>query len=392
MSTGPVTVGTDTYRITSTGEKAEDMIAALEAPDPKLSKPRVISKEPVEEEKDETSQAASVLGKKGGEAAAKARKAEAKDVKAKAKDAPDTAAEPQEAAETKPVKAEGDKEEAEPGKDKKGNPRHDPEARIAVLARDKREAEQRAERAERELEQERRARTAPAAAPKEERRGGLTAGSEDVNDDPEPDLATYDGPDAYERFVKDSGRHAARQEYRAMEQQTQERQREHARGEHIHSSVVAFSDRVAKAAEADQNFLEKTADLASRLQPSFTRAEGQQLTPVHVISDEIIKSDNSAGLMLHFTDNPEEFQRIAALRTPAEIQRAVARIEGYLERDRSAAVTADTSAKRETSRAGTPVRSVAGTPTTDAGELDDDTPFSVRVKRYGERELAASRR
>jgi hypothetical protein len=386
MSTTPVTVGTDSFRVTSNTEKAEDMIAALEPPDPKANKPRILSTDgETVEEKDPVSEAASTLGKKGGKATADARKAAEKE---SAKESPDKAAKPDKAAETKKAgEAEGDTDKEE-AKSKKGDPRHDPEARIAVLAREKREAQDRADRAERDLENERRSRTQPARderpAPVQERREAKPA------DDPEPQEAEFDN---YADYVKAAGRHAARTEFRERERQSQEREREVQRDRFVHKSLETFSERLTKRAEADDTFIDRTKDFATSLQPSFMRAQGAPLEGRHVAADCVIRSERAPELIEHFTENPDEFQRIASLRTVPDIRVAVANLEGYLRArsERPAAATADTSARRETSRAGTPVRSVAGTPNTEAGETDDE-PLSVRARRFGERELAASRR
>lgn len=369
------------FEISSNHEDADSMIGSL-APDKAEAKtPRVLVNkgEKVQpEEKDETSQAASVLGKKGGDAAAEARrlkaKAGAKDPKGASVDLDEAAIKAGKERQARAGKAEetaDDKDEAEAAAAaKKGNPRHDPEARIAVINREKREALDRADRAERELEQERRTRTAPAA----ERKPAPVAAQ--ATDDPEPDLASYDGPDAYERFVKDSGRWAARDENRKMEHTRAGHAREVQRAQRIDGAINSFNDRLVKAHEADENFLERTAEISKQMQPSFTLPKDERGRPVgvtglHVATDLVIQSPHVAPLMDYFAANPSEFQRIAALGTRDEVIAEMA-IASHL--SRSDAVTADTSSEREVSRAGSPVRSVTGSP--HAAEPDLSAPQS----------------
>jgi len=143
------------FEITSNSESAESMLASLTPPKPD-TKPRVLvdKGQPVEAEEQEgkaeperkaTPQEA---GKKGGEATAAIRRKEAREAeKAEpVKDAkPAKEAAPKEGTDV-PEKGAEEQEEKPLGK-----PRDDPRARIQELATKKREAEERAERAERAL-------------------------------------------------------------------------------------------------------------------------------------------------------------------------------------------------------------------------------------------------
>jgi hypothetical protein len=386
--------------ITSNHESGQSMLDSLTKTPDKTPRVLVEKGEPVEkaDEKDETSQAASVLGKKGGKAAAEARKEEAKAAKP-AEEKPDAKEAKQgddKAKDEKAAKGKAEVEEdAEAGKDKKGNPRHDPEARveklkadIAELARQKRElreeieADTRRAPARTEAPVSREAKEAPAAE-----KPGRATFTEDYQDpnDPEPKLEDYDGDGAYERFVKDTGRWAARDENRKVQHQQAQESGHRKVAEHISTHVDTFHERITgiKKGEAGQTegfgeFMAALPDaLVSKLTPSFMipRDEQGRLVarpgPTNLITDLIIKSEKPKAILEHFADNMTDFQRIAALRDPLQIAGEMAILSNRLD-----AVTADTSSQREVSRAGSPGRSVPGSPRAAepnlTGELDFD--------------------
>lgn len=393
MSTTPVTVGTDTMRVTSTGETAEAMIEALSPSEKKPDKPRVIStdgsKDKDEPEKDEHAVA---LGKKGGEAAAKAKKEAAKakpatdEPGAKEAKGGDDKAKDEKAAKGK-AEPETDPEAGE-GKDKKGDPRLDAQARIAELAREKREAREEAARLRQELAEARRApartEAPPAAAERREAPAARTA----PDDDPEPQEAEFEN---YADFVKASSRWAARDEHRKVEAKThmEKAHREYVGA--IQSDVDTFHERVTglkkgdpKQESAFQEFMSSLPD--ELLAPPSIMVPAGQRRPVNLIADIAMLSPKPREIYEYFADNLDEYQRIAALRTRDEVIAEMAIVKHRLD-----AATSDTSARREPSRAGTPPRSVGGSANTGTGD-EDSLPFSERVRRFGQRELQGSSR
>ena len=144
-----------------------------------------------------------------------------------------------------------------------------------------------------------------------------------------------------------------------------------------------------EADTADSAFKELVAPLASQLRPSFLLEPGEKLAPVHVITDEILRSEHAPKMLSYLAEHDDEFQRIASLQTPLAIQREMAKLEGRLEG--SAAVTAGASSEPAVSKASPPLRPVKGSPHTDSGELDDNAPLSAYVQRFGERELRSTR-
>ncbi len=309
-----------------------------------------------EGEPPDLSKAASELGKKGGAAAAKAR---AKADKAKE---PETG----EAAEAKASDqdaAEEPEQPAEPEKDaKKGNPRHDPQARVAQATREAAEARREAAEARREaaeararlerLERDRQARETPAAAP-QTAQDARTA----PDADEEPREEDYE---SYKDFVKATATWQYRQEAREAQKQFYAHQAAAAAADKLDKTIGGFKDAVSKAGP---DFAASLSPEVSGLQPSFTLERGERPGPSNWIADEFLSAPERApALMLYLSEHPQDFQRIAALSSPRAITRELAKLEVGLE-----AATAGTSAKPESSKANPPVRPVTGAPSVASG-------------------------
>lgn len=394
--------------ISSSDSTPEEMLESLARPD-KDRKPRVLvdkgkpvkAKPAADDDDDEgdTSKAASVLGKKGGEAAAEARK---KAAKAKPK-GPSVELDEMALADAKKraaAKDDAQDDEDEPdeaaAKDKAGNPRHDPTARVQQATRKAKEAEERAVRAERERESERRERERLARENEDLRAGRQPAGREERRDDraarddgrPKPPAAPVldDYLKQHERYEDGMAAYLdARDEHRDREKavKVDRETRAHQHATTVVKTVEAFHQRMSEAVKADPALMETAADFASTLRPSFSREEGEQLAQHHVIADHIVKSEHAPALLRHFAadggQEGPEFQRIAALRTPTEIRLALAKLEGRLE-----AATGDTSTRREVSRASSPGRSLSGSPQTadpDLSNVDFETHMSRKRAR-----------
>lgn len=352
----PASVTEGSQTITSTSESVEQIRESMQPRDPEP--------EPDEDEGEEerprvpkkVSKAAAELGKRGGEASAEARRA--------AKEAEDEEAD-----------AVAEAEELEKA-GKLGKPRHDPRARMLVATREakaakaeREAAKTRADTAERErdalkAEVERAKAPKPAEAPAKAEPGKPVPGS----------FTTY------EEYIE------ALADYKT-EQRFKERDAKAAQD----ASVKQFADQVdsqlAKAIAARKEHEKTDPGFLSRLspemiaivnKPSFARTLEEKLGPEHVVSDEIINS-GAAGprLMLHFSDHPEELQRILALTQPIDVQvemRILARTLGVA----STAINP----KREVSKAPQPIRPVTGGPhIDDSDEPDENAPLSAFIKR-----------
>lgn len=364
----------DGFNVTSSNESAESMLAVLDVPEEGQRRARVIQdkgkavEQDDEPEPDALSKAASEMGKKGAAAAAEKRAA---DAKAKAAEERKAAKEAKAAPVGEPdelgpeaAAVDGEPDEAAKAAEKKAA-RHDAQARIAQLAREKRDSDERAERAERRAAELERAR------PQEQRQTEQRQAQPSPDDEPEPKLEDFTEIGSYTASV---AAHATRQAL-AKHEREQTAQREAAqRQQAIQGHVTGFLERLSGVKADDPAHLDNIkafmADVDPRLQdlrPSFTIAAHEK-TPAHQFADEIITSPHAKEVLSYLTANPTEIQRIAALQTFRGVSRAMA----IIERDAQEAATSAISSEREPSRAKPPVKALTGSPHAASADLDPD--------------------
>lgn len=383
---GVVTVEAGDFTFESNHHSAAEMIRDLKPSDEKDQAPREIK--PIKADKGDKpknplSEHAAELGKAGAAAAAEARKKEAKEAKP-AKPAEDEGKEKEPAkAKAKPAEAEADEEDEGDALESSPRAKARVEQATRKAAEARREVEReraRADRLEQRLSALERERTPP---PQRQ--------AEPAKEDPKPQEAEFE---TYPDFVEATARWAARQERRAAEAEQVRRAQASQRAQRIGGHVDAFKDRVAKAAEADESFMERTAALARALQPSFTLPKGRQPGPIHVLTDEIITSQSAPALMEHFSAHPEDFRRIATLRGPHEIARAVAKIEARLEGATAGNPSSDEhpGSNPEISKAKPPARPVAGSPRIANAEPGDDSSFDEHFEFHNARDREKRKR
>ena len=297
---------------------------------------------------DAASRAASELGKRGGKAAAEKRAAkgdssdlevETTDEKPAKPEKVEAKAEPEEKPEAKPDKAEAEKPEEKPKKE--GDPRHDPKARML-------EATRQAAEAKRELAAERAAKAAVEARLEALERSTPRPTAE-AKPKADPDAKpTPDAFESYEEYLDARDAHNRK----AWEAETQKRSQAEAVDR-------AIGEQKRKFAEVTVPNLEKYSEEVLSLQTEFQIPEGTKPSGENWIANELFFSPESAPtLMLHFTEHPDELQRIAALPSPRAVSREMAKIEARLE----AAPTATSPEREDVSRAAPPVRPVTGKP------------------------------
>lgn len=299
------------------------------------------------------SDAASQLGKRGAEARAKARESEpeepaektAKPIKPIPPKRDGAAAEP----EPEPVEAaEPEETPEEPPKDKRGNPRHDPNARIREATREAAEAKRQRDEAMRRAEafEARLAALERGERPRPQREAQPQPRSEG-----KPVAADFDDYDAYLDARDDYNR---RQWESGIVQRAQEQAQQHAQTQHLEQAAGRFR-------EAAKAVVGQISEEVGQLRTSFQLAPGEPETAENWIANELVFSPEQApALMLHFTEHPEDLQRIAALSNPRAVSREMAKLEARLDAATTAPAPSD---KREVvSRATPPVRPVTGTP------------------------------
>jgi hypothetical protein len=339
---GGTIVESDGFRATSTSETPDQITEILKpAAKPEEGAEPVSDNNPITE-------AARTLGKKSAETAA-AKKAQETPEGTEETPAPEAA-------------KEADR--------RKGNPRHDPTARVAQATREAKEAREEAARLRAELEQ---TRTAKPGAEKQK---------EAAKADGPPKLEDFD---LHEQWVEAMADYKADQRLQKYIQETATKQREAAEFGEFQTKAKTHFERVQAFKKTVPDYMERTADFASTLTPSRLRdPERDGFTPRHVLSDEILNSEIGPALTLHYADHPEEVQRLEAMEYPWQVQRAVAIVEGRLQ-ERSTAAPLPSAAKTEISKAKDPVRPVAGSPHT-AGEPGTDAPYEAHRAYWAARD------
>ena len=379
------TVQFGSMEATSTSTSAKDMVEALKPEQDNQPKAKVLVDKgvPVEEEtpKDEVSEAASTLGKKGGKAAAKARKAaEADEPEETEGNRREPKAEPKETEEEpKAAKAEEDEDESTADLDPKGRAA----SRIQNLARAKRELSERLDSERRERESLAR-QVAELRAKVEPPKPGDKPAQASPAEDPEPKVEDFE---VYEEYVKAAGKHSARQEFRRLEQEAAQRHEEAKEDNAAVTLMGHYRQNMAKAVSEDPEVMERIHPSLLNLSPSFLVPPDRRVGPHNIMADEILLSQIPHKLLEHFTEHPEDYRRIAASGSPRVIAREFARLE-----DRLGDATSGTpQPKREVSKAPNPVRPVTGSPHTDSGIPDEHAPLSAFVRDFGQRQLRNSR-
>ena len=163
----------------------------------------------------------------------------------------------------------------------------------------------------------------------------------------------------------------------------------HERQGRLHGIKMDFATSMQETIKSDPDFMERVAPGVSSLVPTIELEDGRRPSAENWIADELVLSPKDApALMLYLTEHPDDFQRIAALRTHREVTRELARLP-------LDAAPAGTSPRgRNVSKAFPPIRPVSGEPHVTQGEGSDDEPFSDFMRREDAREAKrrASRR
>ena len=308
-----------------------------------------------EEAKEDASKAASELGKRGGEASAKKR-AEAKPEPEKKaiKPIPDKP--------EKEAKAEGEEkpeaketEEEPEKKDRRGDPRHDPVARMKEATRKEAEAKRDRDAAFSRVEtlEARLAALERGEKPAEKPEGKPSHSAADPSD-PEPDEGNYED---YKAFLRDFIKWEYRQEDKTKQQKAATSRMDQAFGDHLGKLGKAFTDAGVELSEEG----------IGSFKTSFQIPQGQQPTAENWIADEFVSDIASAPkLWMHFQGHPDELQRLATLTNPRAATREMAMIVARLD----AANSGDsTEPEQTTSKAPPPVTPVKGAPYVDDGAV-----------------------
>ncbi len=317
------TVQVGGFEISSSSESAEEMVKVLtpekdKGKEPVVLKDRGQKVEPKPADQEKVTEAARELGKRGGEAAAKAREEKAKE--------PEKEAKPGEA---KPVEKPTEKppekgKEAEPSEPvKKGDPRHDPEARVRVATQETAEARRQLREADRRAEElvERLERLEKRLPP-------------EPKSEPEarpPGKPTPDQFDNYEEFSEALTDWKLEQRLAEREQAQQRQTFETTQDARIQKHVTGFRERMGKAIQADPEFIQRIDPRLLELQTSFqAHAAGNGIGPGEVLADLYTASEHGPEILLHLTEHPEEVVRLIRCEDPVSLAREFGKIEARM--------------------------------------------------------------
>jgi hypothetical protein len=363
------------FRIdTNSGASRKDIEAALTPP------------QSPGDEKDDPSKAASELGKLGGKASAEKRAAEAKKAaKAEKQEAKDFKTEStDDKPEAKEAKAEDADEEPEKPEETGektekplGKPRDDPRARMLEATRKEAEAKRERDRIKADYDRLR--------DENEALKRGAKPAEAPVEAKPSEDKPSPEAFENYEQYLD------ARDDWnRKKWTEEQTRERHHQEVEQKLDEVV---DKLV-AAVRDSGVRENLSEDITSLKSTFAllaenHRDGTQNpeTARHWMMNEFLFSPEQApALMLHLSEHPDEFQRIAALTTPRAVSRELAKIEARLE----AATTGNGSEpKDEVSKAAPPVKPVSGAPyVAESAEYKPGESFDSYFARHRRRPSA----
>lgn len=280
-----------------------------------------------------------------------------------------------------------------PSESPQPKPRHSVQARIDKAVAQQREAERRAEAAERALQQYAQPQPAQQAQPRRE---------EPSYTRPKPSEAEIGTRyESYPDFIEDLAdwkleQRDAVQAERHYQQQIAERHEAHA---------TTFAERIAQAEETNPQWWSQISPTIAGLRPSSVfsvqearaiadaaregHAEARQIIAQARMADQIFTSDAATELMAYFSQHEPEFQRLSTL-PPDRLNREMGKLEAIL--SRQAAASPGSAPRRSISQAPAPIKPV-GTSASAAGAdpFTDDLDVDEHIRVMNAREKKTGR-
>jgi len=320
-------------------------------------------------------------------------------------DVPESTDKPEQAEPPKQAPPQGDRDPQTGQFKKPAKPRNDPQARIDQAIAKQREAERRAEAAERraaEIEAQRKSEPPPPApTPKPQPPPPPRAASDPNDPEPNPDdLTTYPDGQFDRKYMRDVAQWVARQELRQERAAQQQSAADEAKWKALEQHAAEFSKRLDEAEAADPGFMARAYQPVADAKPISAYgpedyARLQALPPrqrneaaFHAfLAERVFRSEHPRELLLHFTE-PGVIQRLATLH-PNEVIQELAIFGARL----GAATSAAPAPKAEVSHAKPPIQPLGSSPhAADPNELSDDLPIEEWIRRGNAKERASGRR
>lgn len=256
-------------------------------------------------------------------------------------------------------------------------PRDDPKARVAEATRNAAEAkkridevQRRAEAAEAELRRIRDSQPKVPEPPKPEEAKKSAAPS---------DRPKLDDFESIEDHAEAVARWVAKQEREAIQQEQKARQFE----EFKQKRVESFTGRMHAHLESDPDFWSRQNPDVIALRPLSVMGPNEVATPLNLLAEQFLTSENPVSLIEYFSQHPEEVQRFSQMPSEAEFYRALGKVESGLG---SAAMTATATIPQVSSKAAPPARPVTGGPTTGRIPPEKETFEQYYARRSKEEE------
>lgn len=234
-------------------------------------------------------------------------------------------------------------------------PRDDPKARVAEATRNAAEAkkridevQRRAEAAEAELKRFKESQAKPPEPPKpEEPAKPKTAPS---------DRPKLDDFDSIEEHTEAVARWVAKQERAEAEKVAKERAFE----EFKVKRVETFTGKMKAHLESDPDFWSRQNPDVIALRPLSVMGPSEVATPLNLLAEQFLTSENPVSLIEYFSQHPEEVTRFSQMQSEAEFWRALGKVESGI----GSAATTASATKPQISKAAPPPRPVSGGPPT----------------------------
>lgn len=365
MSTQPVMPEADDFETDSPAEPVEA---------------RVIKPIPDKKADERVSQAASELGKRGGEAAAKARKEAAKEA-ARAAEVESDDDEAQKAGAVEET-ADETEDEAEAAKRKADEEisAADPKKRKELASERIREATKRAAEAAREAKQLREENERLRRESRPQERPEAQDRPQERQAEPVKGKPKAEDFESYEDFVEALTEFKADEKISRVEQERAQRAAQEARTRQAREKWGSFRERVSGVPKTDPSHKAKFTEFMEGIHPDVAdleptselleRDSRARPGPANVVADYLFSSEKAPSLMLHLSENPDVFQRLATLQAPPQmILLEMAKLEASL----GGATSGTSSPRPEVSKAKPPVRPVTGSPHTADSVPDPDS-------------------
>jgi hypothetical protein len=170
----------------------------------------------------------------------------------------------------------------------------------------------------------------------------------------------------------------------------------------INTRGEAFHSKISEAVKADATLQAKMSERVTSLAPLDAVMAGKILgqiphdyepTGANILAQELVMSENPIPLMLHFSENPADLDRIAALPNTVAIVREMAKLEARL--SSSAAAGGAVPAPKTVSNAPAPPPTVGSKPAAPADEIQAavaSNDFERYAQEANRREMAARKK